>query len=130
MRARLVIFALIFAAGAALAQIAKPLHFISTAGTNSTSVQGVPGEVTSLTIANPNCCQVGWVKLYDKATAPTCGSDTPVHTFMAATSANLPPSINVPLKFLNGIGFCITGAGADNDGSNAPANIVVDIGVK
>jgi hypothetical protein len=121
-----------FLAGAALAQIAQPLHFQSNGTTSATPtnlVQGGAGELASVAIGNP-LNSSAWLKLYDKATAPTCGTDVPVQTFLIATQATFSFPLAVPFKFLKGIGICFTGALSDTDTSTVATGIVVDFGVK
>lgn len=62
-----------------------------------------------------------YVKLYNSATAPTCGSGTPIARFMvpaantAANGSGTNIHISVGMAFGTGIGYCVTGAIADND---------------
>ena len=111
-------------AGAQVTIGGTPYHYISGASTNSTNLKATGGRVYLVIAMNTNAA-ARYVKLYDKATAPTCGTDTPVQTYM------LPPSnsgavINLGngLNFQNGIGFCITGGMADNDTTAVSANDV------
>lgn len=76
-----------------------------------------------------------YVKLYNSASAPTCGAGTPVARFMipaAATAAN-GGGTNIPIprvgvEFTLGIGYCVTGALADNDTTAiTAANTLVNI---
>jgi len=67
-----------------------------------------------------------YLKLYNKATAPSCGTDTPVKRLIipaASTAANGGGS-NVSLPggvfFSAGISYCVTTGIADND-TSAPA---------
>lgn len=75
-----------------------------------------------------------YVKFYDKATAPTCGTDTPVKVLIipaAATAANGNASNSViPLgaQFVNGIGICVVTGIADSDNTAvAAATFLVNI---
>jgi hypothetical protein len=54
-----------------------------------------------------------YLKLYDKATAPTVGTDTPRKTIHIPASS----SFNFELNdyFSKGIGYALTGAAADAD---------------
>lgn len=70
-----------------------------------------------------------YLKIYDSASAPTCGSGTPVLRIMipaANTPANgagtNPPLGPVGIKLTSGIGYCVTGALADSDVSPITAN--------
>jgi hypothetical protein len=75
-----------------------------------------------------------YVKFYDKATAPTCGTDTPVKVLIipaAATAANgNANNAVIPLgdQFVNGIGICVVTGIADNDNTAvAAATFLVNI---
>lgn len=76
-----------------------------------------------------------YVKLYNASSAPTCGSGTPVARFMvpAASTAANGAGTNVDLgdigaAFGTGIGYCVTGALADNDTTAiTAANTLVNI---
>jgi len=56
-------------------------HAISAASTNATSVKGSAGTVNDLTVCN-NATSKRYFKLYNKATAPTVGTDVPILTMM------------------------------------------------
>lgn len=70
-----------------------------------------------------------YIKFYNASSAPTCGSGTPVARFMvpvAATAAN-GAGTNIDIgemgaAFGTGIGYCVTGALADNDTTVITAN--------
>ena len=118
--------------GAAFAQTA-PKKYLSTASTNSTLVFGAKGLLGTGVVVNTTLA-VYYLKLYDKATAPTCGTDVPVWTlpipFGASNAAGgfvLP--LGDGLTFAKGIGFCITSGIADNDTGVAATGIVVNLGV-
>lgn len=100
-----------------------PGHLLSAATNNSTNVKGSAGTLCSLTIVNTTAT-LGDLRLYDSATAPTCSSATGVVANFAIQSNATSPGMTVNLgpygmKFSNGIGFCYTGANADNDNTNA-----------
>jgi hypothetical protein len=127
-KAVLVIAALTFFAGAARAQ-SIPKHYFSTNTTNSTLVFAKKAFLNGGLIVNTTGT-VYYLKLYDKATAPTCGTDTVLWTIplpINSVPAPIPPLLQGML-FANGIGFCITGALADNDTTVAAAGIVVNLG--
>lgn len=113
----------------ALAQMATPAFYLSAATTNSTLVQGTPGQIGSIIIGNQNATSF-YLKLYDKATAPTCGTDTPVHSILIPTSDDFAVPLSFALNFARGIGFCITRGIANNDTTAAGAGITVNLGLK
>lgn len=109
-----------------------PSHLISGASTNATSVKGSAGTIGYLTASNINASP-RYLKIYNKATAPTVGTDVPVHTFLIPGNAsgagtNIPiPSEGIALG--TGIGLALTTGVADNDtGAVAANDIVVNYG--
>jgi hypothetical protein len=116
----------------------SPSKYFSAASTNSTLVQAAVSSNKFVTlktgIALNTTMTVYYLKLYDKATAPTCGTDTPVWTLpIPFATSNAVGGFVLPLadglQFKLGLGFCITGAIADNDTSNAATGVVVNLGV-
>lgn len=107
---------------------AVPKKYFSAASTNSTNVYAGKGYFRGGLLVNTNATAY-YLKLYDKATAPTCGTDTPFWTIpLPINSAPVNMTFN-DLQFANGLGFCITGALADNDTTVAATGIVVDLAV-
>lgn len=98
----------------------------SGASTNSTLVQ--TGAVTAFNIiVGNNGAAPAYLKLYNKATAPTCGTDTPVATLLVPTGGqvSVPGSFGVPFSL--GLGYCITGGAADSDTTAVTANQVTGL---
>lgn len=108
---------------------ATPTHLLSTASTNSTNIKATAGQVYNITGFNTNAA-TAFLKFYDKATAPTCNTDTVVATYPLVQNIPLPVNIQVGKTFLLGIGLCITGAIADNDNTNATTGIAVSLDFK
>ncbi len=111
---------------------ATPAKYLSAASNNSTNVKAVAGQVYSLVAINTTAT-LYYLKLYDKATAPTCGTDTSVQNYPVPAStagAGFVLPIPVGMSFFNGIGFCLTGGVADSDNSNAATGIVLSITYK
>jgi hypothetical protein len=108
-----------------------PVHFISLASTNSTLVSGAGQNILKWVVASNNTGTVNWLKFYNKATAPTCGTDVPVLTVMVPTNATgggVTPVGFDDTRFPLGIGFCLTLNAADNDAVAGNAGIVISIG--
>lgn len=131
-RSLLVMGLLALLSGSAFAQSA-PLKYLSTNTTNATLVFGKQSFMRALFASNTTAT-IYYLKIYDKATQPVCGTDTPKWTIplppAATGSANgVPADLGSGLTFANGIGFCITGGIADNDTTAAAAGIVIDLGV-
>lgn len=125
--------ALIIAVGFSIAAFAQsaPKHYLSTASTNCNLVQ--VGKVILRNIVPVNTTAViYYLKIFDKATLPVAGTDTPVLTFpvpVAAAAATIPITSVDGFAFLNGMGFCLVGAIADNDSSNAAVGVAINFGV-
>jgi hypothetical protein len=106
---------------------ATPVKYLSTASTNANNIKATPGTVYSIVAINTTAT-LYFLKLYDKATAPTVGTDVPVQTFpvpASVTGAGLVLTLPVGIAFLTGIGFALTGALADNDTTSAAAGIAL-----
>lgn len=74
---------------------------ISAATTNATSVKGSAGQVFGWFVSNTNAAP-RYLKLYNKATAPTVGTDTPLMTILIPGNAN---GAGAVVEFTNGIVF-------------------------
>lgn len=111
---------------------ATPYQLISAASTNATSVKGSAGTVYSVVCMNTNAA-ARYLKLYDKATAPTVGTDTPVQTYLIpGGSLGFVVALGVPgLAFANGIAFALTtGMAVSDTGAVAATEIAVNLGYK
>lgn len=105
---------------------ATPTVIIAANSNNSTSLKGSAGTVYGVQTGNINASTPYYLKLYDKATAPTCGTDTPVAVFLIppSNSGNNPP-IFIGKAFSLGIGYCIVTGIANNDNTPVPAGTVI-----
>lgn len=105
-----------------------PKHYLSVVGTNSQLVYGARASVQGAIGTNSNASTTYFLKLYDKATAPICGTDTPVATYPLGPNSVPNGLVNFQgVQFANGLGFCITAGIADTDVANAAVGIAVDI---
>ena len=87
----------------------------AAADTNATLVKASPGRVFRIRGQNA-AAAAKYIKLYNKKTAPTVGTDTPVLTIPVAASGIFDIDFGeIGVYFDTGIGFGITGANADND---------------
>jgi hypothetical protein len=100
----------------------------AAASTNSTSVKGSAGDLFRIEGYNAKASPV-YLKLYNKATAPTCGTDTPVMTRYVPASSYFTIDFSDPLYFATGIGYCLTGAAADADTTALVASDVLALNV-
>ncbi len=96
---------------------------VTTASTNAAVVKASAGNLYELTISNPTATPA-FVKLYNKATAPTVGTDVPVLTIPAAANSVVQFDLGqVGKRFATGIGIATTGAIAATDTTSAVAGI-------
>lgn len=104
---------------------------ISAASTNATSVKGSAGQVGFIYCSNINAA-VRYLKIYNKATSPTVGTDTPVAVFAIPGNTagggfftNFGPGIELG----TGIAFALTtGVATSDTGAVAANDIVVTLG--
>jgi hypothetical protein len=108
-----------------------PYHLAgqSTASTNSHNIKGAAGTLCRLTLLAP-IGTVGWLKLYDSASAPTCSSATGIkHVYpvpATTTGAGVQVFDTFGETFANGIGYCFTGGGGDTDNTNGPSGVAIE----
>lgn len=86
----------------------------SAATTNATSVKGSAGQVYGLAVTNSNS-SARYLKLYNKASAPTVGTDTPHFDVMIPGSGGVALSFAVGIVFGTGIAYALTTGAADAD---------------
>jgi hypothetical protein len=106
---------------------------IVPANTTGISIKGSAGTVYGLPSLTNNGTAPLYVKLYNTASAPTCGSGTPVLRFeipvnasTAADGAGSNPVISaVGIAFSAGIGMCVTGGIADADTTTPTASVAI-----
>ena len=93
-------------------------------------------NATGLLIKSGTGVRVGWsiqntanavryVKFYNKSTAPSVGTDTPVITLAIPANGAISFSHNEGINFSDGIGIGIVTGVADNDTTAPSANDVV-----
>ena len=102
----------------------------SAATTNATVAKASIGEVHSITAMNTTASPK-FLKLYNKATAPTVGTDTPVMT-LALPVSNAPYVLPLPHGghyFSLGISYALTGAAADADATALALGDVVGLNI-
>jgi hypothetical protein len=100
---------------------------ISAATTNATSVKASAGQVWGIVATNVNA-NPRFLKLYNKASAPTVGTDVPTHTYLIpgnTVGAGISVFMGEGSAFSTGIALAITGAVADNDTTAVAANEIV-----
>jgi hypothetical protein len=106
---------------------------ISAASTNATNVKASAGQVYDIQVFNTNA-NPRYLKLYNKASAPSVGSDTPVKTILIpgnAAGAGVVKNWDKGLEFSTGISYALTTGIGDADATAVAANeIVVNIDYK
>lgn len=85
----------------------------SAATTNSTLVAAGKRRLDRIALTNV-AVAAKFIKFYDKATAPTVGTDVPIATFGIPASGNLHLT-GLRVYTILGLGFAITGAAPDAD---------------
>jgi len=105
-----------------------PHTVVSAANNNATNLKATNGNLYSITAINV-AATLHYLKFYNKATAPSPGSDTPVAVFpipASADGAGLTVSFaDIGLHFSTGISYAIVKGIASNDNTSADANAVV-----
>ena len=101
-------------------------NVVTTASTNSAVVKPTAGMLYEITISNPTAT-AAYVKLYNKATAPTVGTDVPVFTQAVAAGATVALTFGqVGKRFATGIGIACTAAAAATDTVVSVAGIQIN----
>jgi len=92
---------------------------VSTATTNAQVLSTTPAHLIGIDLYNSDVTNAAYLKLYDKATAPVPGTDTPVMVFevsQGGTSGHLTlGSDQINYEFKVGIGLALTKLPALND---------------
>lgn len=99
-------------------------HIVAAASTNATSVKGSAARLLGWEFSNHTAAWK-FVKIFNKATAPTLGTDTPVMTIGVPPNGRASAELVVPLTVATGLAMAITGAVANNDATAVAANDVV-----
>ncbi|UFZ05467.1 hypothetical protein LQG66_03885 [Bradyrhizobium ontarionense] len=100
---------------------------IAAATTNPTSVRNAAAVVTGGQIFNASA-SVKYFKLYNKASAPTVGTDVPIETWGIPAGGFLPVAELIGtagLRLTTGLAYAITGAAADSDTTALAAGDVI-----
>ena len=96
-------------------------RLIALGTTNATVVKASAGRVLQVSVNNTNAA-ARYLKLYNKATAPTVGTDTPLVTIPLAAGTAVHVHYPGGIKFTTGIGFALTTGIADSDTAAVTAN--------
>lgn len=104
-----------------------PARLLSAASTNATSLKASAGQIGFIYAVNLNAA-VRYLKLYNKASAPTVGTDTPIATLpipASTTGAGFMISIPGGVNFTTGIAYALTTGVADADTGAVAANEII-----
>lgn len=104
---------------------------VTAASTNAASIKTSAGSVYEVSISNVTATPL-YVKLYNKTSAPTVGTDVPVATIPVPATSTTSGFVNVVFgtngkRFSSGIAIAATGAVAANDTSVAVAGVQVHL---
>ena len=97
---------------------------LSAATTNATSAKASAGQVYGWAFTNTGA-SARYVKLYNKASAPTVGTDIPTHVIAIPAGQHVDTDISGGLPFATGIAFAVTGGYTDADTTAIGAGEVV-----
>ena len=107
---------------------ASTYHLISAASTNAAAVKASPGLVCGYYLVNLNTVAFRFVKIYNKASSPTVGTDVPRLTLGVPSLSAANIAFTLPLAFETGIAIALTTGAADADsGAVAAAEVVVNL---
>jgi hypothetical protein len=116
---------------------ATPYHLRSAATNNATSLKASAGTLYGWHVTNNNTTTCYRVKFYNKASAPSPASDTPVYvlTIPAAASASQPTVVQesgqaAGIAFGTGIAFAVVAGGSDADNTAVTTIGDVDLNLK
>jgi len=99
-------------------------RLLSAATTNATSVKASAGQVYGWMLFNTSAA-TKFFKLYNKASAPTVGTDTPFMTIPIPAGGGIVADFDGGIAMGTGIAFAITGAVTDADATAVALNDVV-----
>ncbi len=100
---------------------ANNYRILSANSTNATSVKASPAAVWGWSLYNTNAA-VRWLKLYNKASAPTVGSDTPAFTIAIGPGVTTRFVMPFASPLSTGLAFALTTGVADSDTGAVAAN--------
>jgi hypothetical protein len=93
---------------------ATPSRVNAGASTNATSLKASAGNIYGIHVFNVAAYDV-FLKFYNKASAPTVGTDTPVWTIPVKAGGGFSANFPVGTPFSTGVAYAITKLQADSD---------------
>ena len=97
---------------------------LAAASTNATSVKNSSARLYGYQLANTSAA-FKYVRIYNKASAPTVGTDSPAMVIPIPPGQTIDLDMAVPVALATGFAFAITGAAGDLDATAVAANDVV-----
>lgn len=105
--------------------VATHSNWNDAASTTATNVTAKKTRLLTIDAQNKGAANA-FLRIYDKATAPSPGSDTPKITFMIPAGGGKVNEKNMALELQSGFGYAITSGAGDTDNTNVTnANEVV-----
>lgn len=102
-------------------------NLVTAASTNASNLVAAACNLDELTISNPTATPA-FVKLYNKATAPTVGTDVPIVTIPVPANGFVSvPFPNTGKRFATGLGIAVTAGQPATDVAATVAGIVVNL---
>ena len=106
-------------------------YYDSAASTNATSVVAGAAILHNIVLVNTTVLPY-YLKIYDKASAPTVGTDVPVQTFAAVANTTNGGVTQIQLSAAAGLSlglaFALTAGVAQTDTANAVTGIGINLG--
>jgi hypothetical protein len=100
-------------------------HLISAATTNATSVKTSVAYVNDITLSNVSA-SMRYFKLYNKASAPTVGTDVPVRVVAIPPNSTVSLGLGIyGIRLTTGLAYAITGGIANADTTAVGANEIL-----
>ena len=100
----------------------------AAASTNGTSAKAAAGDIFAIQGYNA-AATVRYLKIYNKASAPTVGTDVPVKTIALAPSSAFNLSFPVGYYCSAGIAYALTTGSADSDTGNLTAGDILGLNI-
>ena len=102
-------------------------HTISAASVNATVVKASAGVIGNIILSNSNAA-ARYFKLYNKATTPTVGTDTPVMTVLIPAGSTIEISQSIGMRLSAGVSFGLTtGMAVSDTGAVGAGDVAVSI---
>ena len=89
----------------------------NAASTTATNVTTKKTRLLSIDAQNKGA-SAAFLRIYDKATAPSPGSDVPKMTFMLPAGGGKVNEKNMAMELASGFGYAITGGSGETDTTN------------